>query len=235
MADKVVSILTLHGIGSPLQSYSASAMHWLATALRRHGVRLSYQAAWYDPVLAQGAREFLDDQREMGMDIDQLSTSIVWNTLSDATAYRNPAIQDRIFDTIDAAYMRLRSDDVVIIGHSLGCLVAIDWLNSRDRATISDLFTLACNSKLWYLGRDRNGAQIPFPTPPQARGGKWLNIIDRDDALGSFMGKYAPAIDLEVEVEGWFKRTGAAHTKYWTSERLWAKTLVPFVLNGMRQ
>lgn len=228
---KHVHVLTLHGIGHPESSYSAKAMQWLGAALRKKGVELHYQAAWYDPILNEGSAEFLADQQQMGLDTHQLSTDLVWNTLSDATAYRHPAIQDRVFDVVDTAYARLRSDEVVVIGHSLGCLVAIDWLNSRTSARISNLVTLACNSKLWYLGHARDGKRVPFPTPAQARGGKWLNVLDKDDALAAFMSPYSPAVDLEVEVQGWFKRTGAAHTKYWTSSRLWEKTLVPFVLD----
>lgn len=196
-------------------------MKRLGKALAKRDITLHYRSVHYDAILAPASHAFQHDQIARGMDAGQLTSDIGINTLSDALVITNAKVQAKVFDLVDREYMALRSDTPVLIGHSLGCKVLLDWAASRQLAPIKELVTLACNAALWYLGDD-------FPVPRQiAGGGKWINVADKDDMLGAAMEGVAPgsAMDLEVPLGGWFSRTGAVHTKYWNDARLWEKTL----------
>lgn len=223
---KTVSILNIHGIGEPGPDFAVKAMGWLGTALAKRNVDLRYTSAHYDPILSAPARAFQADQAARGMDAYQKSTNLVDQTLADATAYAHaPGVREKVFQVVDRAYLRLRSDDVILIGHSLGCLVALEWLVSRQAAPVGGLITMACNTPLFYLG-------ATFPRPKQLTGGKFLNVVDKDDALGACLEGITPdAIDLKVKLQGWLSWTGLSHTAYWSSSRLWGKTLPPFIDN----
>ncbi len=222
---KTLSVLTCHGIGSPKPDYAAKAMAGLATGLKPLGYELRYRAVHYDPLLAEVSRAFENDQRMRGMD-SQLSSRIVTHTLADALVGTNARMQARIHDLIDTEWMKLRSDNVVMIGHSMGNAHLISWLNSRKLAKCSQLVTMATNTAFWYMGDE-------FPVPPQvAKGGRWLSVVDKDDPLGCFMEGVTKgaAVDLEVSLGGWLSWGAPSHCAYWTSRKLFSR-LLPSLLS----
>ncbi len=226
MSDRILSVLTLHGIGTPPADYAAKAMARMHAALKKRGIGLHHRSVWYDPILDAASRAFERDQHLRGMD-RQPTTRIADHTLSDALVGTNAKVQERIFDLIDVEYMKLRTDEVVIISHSMGCKHALDWLRSRELARCANLVTMACNTALWYLDAESDsGSSVPVPRQV-AKGGKWLNVVEKDDMLGRFMegATGGAAIDLEVKLGGWFSWSGASHVNYWSDKRLFSKTL----------
>ncbi len=223
-----LSVLTVHGIGSPDADYAAKAMSRLGRALASRNVELKYRSVHYNPIIERAAKAYARDQVARGMD-DQPTTRLATHMLADAlVGGSNVMMQRRIFDLMDAEYIKLRSESVVLIGHSLGCKLLLDWLTSRERVQPRELVTMACNTALWYLDAD-DPSGVSMPVPAQLRrGGKWLNLADRDDMLGGMMegASHGAAIDVEVKVGGWLSgRWGTSHTKYWGSSGIFEKTL----------
>jgi hypothetical protein len=226
--SRTISVLTTHGIGSPSPDYAAKAMRRLGVALAKKDITLQYRSVHYDPIIERAASVFAKDQIARGMD-DQPATRAAIHMLADAlVGGSNARMQARIFDLIDTEYCKLRSSEVVLVGHSLGCKLLLDWLSSRRSATVSTLVTMACNSALWYLDPDDpSGVSMPVPAQLQS-GGKWLNLADKDDMLGAMMegASHGRAIDVEVKVGGWLTgRWGTSHTKYWGSDSIFSRTL----------
>lgn len=109
-------------------------------------------------------------------------------------------------------------DEVILLGHSLGGVAAVDLLISEDIANVSGLITVGSQAPflheigaLWSLG---DGDALPAHFP------RWLNIYDRKDFL-SFTGAkiFADRVDdVRVDNRCSFPRS---HSAYWKNPEVW--------------
>ena len=86
-----------------------------------------------------------------------------------------------------------------IFAHSLGGLIATDWLRQRPDLTQMRLVTLGCNIGLFNLGC--NFVRVPSLEAP----GRWLNFFSPRDFLGFPLAvdpALAHVVDHKVGVGG---------------------------------
>ena len=211
--------LFLHGVGTQRAGYSAKAREWLTGVLPAFA---SQEVVWA-PVLDAFETDMLATVKRGGSNNRPMQRFVV-NVLADALSYRHR--QDQIFELIDQSYCRLRAPGgVTIFAHSLGALLALEWLRARPTVQVDKLVTFGVNLQLFYLGGD-------FVSPAQvAAPGCWVNAFSDTDALGWPLRGWLPHVrDVEVNVGGLFSRwNGLAHTAYFDSRRFWRNT-VPSLL-----
>lgn len=122
-------------------------------------------------------------------------------------------------DLREAARRRGRADPLVVVGHSLGGVIAYDLLTSTARDVDVDLF-ITVGSQVGFFEELKlfhsSDPEIPggdperrLPRPANIR--RWLNVFDHGDLLGFEVGSIIEG------VEDYVYRTGAlftAHTAY---------------------
>jgi len=208
-------VITFHGIGNDTPStYAKAAM----TRLGRQLPGLRHASVHWGPLLDVPQREMMRDMRKRGSK-GNLVQGISYKTLGDALAYRN--VEGAVRLLADYETNNLGGSVDVVVAHSLGCVLALGWLNSRSFANPVTLVTLGCNLGLWQAGAD---AKIPKPRPVH----RWLNLFDATDGLGGPIGGIAHARDIEVSVgRPWyaFMVPAADHVGYWNDADLWSRTL----------
>jgi pimeloyl-ACP methyl ester carboxylesterase len=217
MAQQVHAIF-IHGVGTQKAGYSDFAQKQLSAGLPR-GTFLNAQEVLWAPVLDKLETTMLKSVKKNGSR-NKLLQRVVVETLADALCYSNSS--GPIFDLIDAAYARTRADTVHIFGHSLGALLAVEWLRTRERTDPRKLVTFGCNLQLFHLGDDawRAPPQVSVPN-------KWVNCFDDADMLGWPLRGWLPHVkDVEVNVGSWWQRwNGLAHTGYFTDKTFWRSTI----------
>ncbi|MDI6105450.1 hypothetical protein QLQ12_43395 [Actinoplanes sp. NEAU-A12] len=108
---------------------------------------------------------------------------------------------------------------VVVLGHSLGGIAAVDLLSAPDRPSgVRLLVTAGSQAPYLYLldALDRlrpGGAAAPF-TP-------WLNVYDRADLLSFCAARVFPAIGIRDEPVDAGVPFPDAHSAYWEQPRLY--------------
>ncbi len=122
--------LFLHGVGQQTAGYSHKAQLKLATSLQKRGVQLYGQEVLWSPVLDHYEAQMAREVGRRGSKNRPLQRLVV-GTLADALCYQNR--REDILDLVDQAYLKLRCETVTIFAHSLGCLIAADWMRSRNR------------------------------------------------------------------------------------------------------
>ena len=214
---KTLAAIFIHGVGEETAGYSAFAQKTLSRALLSRGVAFYGQEVLWAPVLDTLERDMLFSVGKRGSR-NNLTQRLVVGTLADALCYPNK--REDILDLVDQAVARSRADEVHIFAHSLGGLIATDWLRSRPSARLHGLSTFGCNLQLFSLGSNFNcPAQIQVP-------GKWTSYFDNADMLGWPLGGWQPQVtDVKVNVGGLLGWTGLSHIEYWDDSRFWGKTV----------
>lgn len=217
-------LVALHGIGKGTDPHFADrAMSQLTTGLAEQGVKSSWAAAHWGPVLDKPEARLLADSKRAGSE-GRLVQRLVLGTLADALQF--PHYSARIFDVIDAAVARTGTGGkLVFVGHSLGCILTLRYLEARPDIADArpDVVFTGCNVPLFVP---------PGYVPPAGLGepGRIVCAFDEDDGIGWPCRMWAPAAtDIEVSVGGWFGWSGMSHTGYWGSKKLWTKLLPPVV------
>lgn len=202
-------------------------MKWLSAALSRRGVTLYARSVHWGPIMDAHEEKMLREVGKLGSDGKPVQRAVAM-VGADALSYVHS--RDAIQHVFDYEVGQLRADDFIVFSHSLGCLVATDWLRERTRARCAQIFTMGCNLQAFNLG-----AEEKWVCPTQiSRGGSWHNLWDPRDGIGWPTGNWIRhAIDHEVSVGGFLARLvpALAHVGYWTSKKLWSKT-VPKLLLG---
>lgn len=205
----------VHGVGSQAAGYSTHAQKWFASKVPNF---YGSEALW-SPVLDRYENKMMKEVARKGSST-RPAQKLVVQTLADALCFQNR--KEEIFDVLDQAYVRLRADEVHIFAHSLGVLLVLEWMRSREKVRVAKLFSFGCNLELFNLG-----AETKFVTPPQVdMPGKWVNAFDPSDMLGWPLRSWLPAVhDIEVNVgsilTSW---NGLAHTGYFHEKSLWLRT-----------
>lgn len=125
------------------------------------------------------------------------------------------------------AYVRRRilesagAGPIVVAGHSLGGVAAVDVLAAEDlRAQVRLLVTLGSQAPLLYevgaLHSVATGRPLPLHVPP------WLNIYDSADFL-SYVGEgvFGPERITDLEISNG-RVPWRAHNAYWDNPQVWA-------------
>lgn len=218
----ILRVLFIHGVGEQTSDFAAEARQNLRVAAARRGLSLFSTQVHWAPHADRAQRAFLADVERRGSR-GNITQRLVVGTLSDALMYvTNPALQKQVFQQLDEQ-MFLLGGRGTIIAHSLGGLIAADYLRARPEHRNVRLVTMGCNIGLFHLGL---GFQ---PVPVLGAPGRWLNVFSRRDMLGYPLagGKGLEHVqDFEVSVGGWFRGwTGLAHTQYWGDKNLFQNTL----------
>ncbi|WP_051798199.1 hypothetical protein [Catenuloplanes japonicus] len=107
---------------------------------------------------------------------------------------------------------------VVLLGHSLGGIAAVDLLSGPDRpASVKLLVTAGSQAPYLYL---MDALDTLRPGRPGAAFTPWLNVYDRSDLLAFCAARVFPgAVDEEVDAGVPFP---GAHSAYWDQRRFYA-------------
>ncbi len=225
---KSIFSLWIHGIGSAERGYSYWAQRKFAAACDKRNAISYAKEVHYAPLFAMQADKFLAATQEHGYKATA-SQRLSINTLADALQWQSDAkLRERVCNVVDYEYLQLRAPgEVVLFAHSLGCLVMLEWLRTRQGVKKVTLITMGFNGGIFNLGG-------PMAVPAQvSQPGSWLNLYDPHDALG--WPAHATAglehvIDCKVEVGGFITgNTGLAHVMYWETAHLWQDT-IPYLL-----
>ncbi len=222
---RAVHCVFVHGVGEQSADFADKATKWLAAACSRNQATLYARSVHWSPLLDAHQRKMMKRVASEGS-ANRPAQRLTVGTLSDALCY--DLHRDAIHHVFDYEVRQLRADDFVIFAHSLGALIAVDWMRSRQRAQVGRFVTFGCNLELFHLGR-----QDDFVAPAQvAQPGSWHNLFDEDDALGWPIRGWIPhVVDHEVSVggllTGWW---GLSHTAYLTDKKLWTQTMPRIIL-----
>lgn len=223
---KQIHAVCVHGIGHATPAdFADKAMKRLSASLSKKGIVLYSRSVWWGPLLDGPEERAYKELQRRGME-GRMIQGVAWQTLADALAYKNYA--ENINLLFDYEITKLRAPEhVVFIGHSLGCTLISDYLNSRARIKARAL-TMGNNQGLWFIGKEDQ-----YKAPAQLKGtDRWYNVFDEDDAIGGPVGHWTPAQDIQVSVGGLFSGWwGASHTAYWPSRRLFSD-VVPGLVEG---
>jgi pimeloyl-ACP methyl ester carboxylesterase len=220
MPTSSIAALFIHGVGQQTADFADRAQRWLAGALSARGCTLYGRSVHWAPIL-DAPQQAMAAAVKRGGSAGRPAQGLVIRTLADALSYGHH--RDAIHYVMDYEIRQLRADNVVIFAHSLGALIACDYLRSRTGVKVDKLVTFGCNLELFY-----QGAEASFVVPPQVDApGKWVNAFDEDDMLGWPVRAWLPKVrDVEVSVggllTGWW---GLSHTAYFADKRFWTSTV----------
>ncbi len=228
-----VYALFLHGIGTQTETFARKSHQYLDQGLKRYGARCYGRSVHYAPLLDKAGDKLLAAVKAAGSR-GNLTQQLSIMVIADALQYaRNPKAQQEIHYLLDYEYTRLRAaDEVTIFGHSLGCLVALDWIRSRDAVRRVRFVTMGCNLGLFDLG---TGIEVPYQIEQP---GDWLNLFDPSDGIGfplnvGIWPELCHVRDVKVQVGGLITgNTGLAHMQYFDDEDLW-RTTIPALLSKL--
>ncbi len=224
MALDTLHGLFIHGVGQQGPSFAHDSRRYLRAAMLKQGVSSYMRSVWWAPYADKYEHEFLKKVEKKGSRAN-LTQKLVVGTLADALFYQgSPKLQQECFSLLDYEYDQLgnQKHNAVIFAHSLGGLIATDWLRARPQNGIRKLITFGCNLGIFNL--DGN-----FDNPRQLVYGKWTNMFDSSDMLGyplAVQPSFAHVQDVEVSVGGWLTGWwGISHCSYFGDKKLWSKTI----------
>lgn len=220
--------LFIHGIGEQGSDFADEPRRWLRDVCRGRGVGFHAQSAHWAPLADAQQADFLKAVGAHGANRNTTQRLAVM-TLADALLYQsNKSFRSQVFAELDNRVWLLGSGGFTIFAHSLGGLIAVDYLRARPEIKSIRMVTLGCNLGLFHLGQ-------ALSLPPALRKAHWLNLFSPRDMLGfplSISPEMAHVKDVSVSVGGIFTGwTGLAHIRYWGDGRLWRKT-IPGLLFG---
>ncbi|MEU7059788.1 alpha/beta fold hydrolase [Streptomyces sp. NPDC046197] len=103
---------------------------------------------------------------------------------------------------------------VVLVGHSLGGIIALDTLISRPLPQVRLLVTAGSQGPFLYESGSLPSLEHPAPLPPHVP--DWLNLYDPRDLLGYCGAELFPGRVTDVAVDS-RQPFPAAHSAYWTN------------------
>lgn len=221
-ADKEVYALFIHGIGSQDQRYADYARKKLRAALADRGMKFYARSVHWSPILDVHEKQLLENVKKHGSDARLLQRQSVM-TLADALSYKYS--QEQINNLIWYELNELGpTKPVYIFCHSLGVVLATDYLRAYPQQRVAKFVSMGTNLALFF-----GGDPSRFACPVQLKGAnKWLNLFSPSDAIGFPLRGFQPQVqDVEVNVGPWYAKIipGATHVGYLENSRLWGKTI----------
>ncbi|MER6344772.1 alpha/beta fold hydrolase [Streptomyces sp. NPDC001595] len=103
---------------------------------------------------------------------------------------------------------------VVLVGHSLGGIIALDTLVAEPLPAVRLLVTAGSQGPFLYESGALPSLEHPAPLPPHVPG--WLNLYDPRDLLAHVGGALFPGRVTDVAVDS-RQPFPASHSAYWTN------------------
>jgi hypothetical protein len=107
---------------------------------------------------------------------------------------------------------------VILVGHSLGGIIALDSLVLGPLPVVRLLVTVGSQAPFLYESGSLPSLVHPDPLPPHVP--PWLNIFDPRDLLGYVGARLFPGRVTDEPVDG-RQPFPAAHSSYWTNPRVY--------------
>jgi pimeloyl-ACP methyl ester carboxylesterase len=214
--------LFVHGVGQQGHDFADESRTWLRKACSARNVAPFFMSTHWAPFADSAQANYLKAVEAKGS-AGNMAQRLVIGTLADALMYQsNELLRGRIYDLMDRQVMAFEGKTFTVFAHSLGCLIATDWLRQRPNLACNRLVTLACNIGLFNLGEG-------FKPVKQLHSNRWINLYAKRDMLG-FPLRVDPKLnfvhDVRVNLGGLFAGwTGLVHTKYWGDRKLWSETV----------
>lgn len=218
----------IHGVGEQGPDFAVPARIALKRALAGRKLDLWARSVHWAPYADIPQKRYLASVEAAGSR-GNATQRLVVGTLADALMYHtNERLRSNLFRLLDRHLVSLgHANDLrrptTIFAHSLGGLIATDWLRARPDVSGVQLVTFGCNIGLFTLGES-------FEPVPQLRApGSWVNLFSPRDMLGFPLAvdpALAHVLDVKIGVGGWFTGwTGLAHVRYWDDKKLWSRTI----------
>ncbi len=210
-------VIYIHGVGRQDKGFSAFAQKRMRKSLRNRGLTHHGQEVLWAPVLDDLQDRMLADVKKLGSK-GNLTQQLVIGTLSDALNYHNR--KEQIFALIDVAIARLRSDSVHICAHSLGVVLALEYLMSRT-SVAATMTSFGTNAQLFQIGA-RASCPLTLKGP-----NRWRNAFYEADMLGFPVSSWMPQVkDYKLSKPFWSISTivpGLSHNDYWKDSDFWSR------------
>lgn len=116
-----------------------------------------------------------------------------------------------------------KPDNIVIIAHSLGSVIAYDYIfrfreeyRLRRGINVEALITLGSPIPIFTSAMNHVDNEIALPSNVK----RWINILDPDDGVARYCKRYFKNIKVEdIEVNtGWFPLS--SHSNYWKDKEV---------------
>ena len=130
-----------------------------------------------------------------------------------------------ILKKVDNAFKTIcsdKSDKVIVIAHSLGSVVAFDYIfgfrkyKIRPKINVEALITLGCPVPLFTSAMGHVESKITLPKNVK----RWINILDPDDGVGRFCKPFFKNVKVQdITINTGFGPLGS-HSKYWKSRKV---------------
>jgi hypothetical protein len=209
------TVMIIHGIGEHETGYSVPFQERLFREINSDKVQ--FIEIRYSHLLDRGIKEYnLNEHNIKELGSDEFR-KLFNSTLYDAISYGYT--RKSVFDYIDASIPE-KIDNLTVIAHSLGGIVAYDWIyhqkeNERNERKIKNFFTLGSPLALKMITRRH-----------ELRAEYWMNIVGEHDIIGKPM-KISPADMKQVNRDyicpvGGFvqRRTPFCHTGYFDDDNV---------------
>ncbi|GAB4324817.1 MAG: hypothetical protein Kow00117_12790 [Phototrophicales bacterium] len=216
-----VAVMMIHGIGDQTEDYvHESTARLVESVKQRCGDGVVFANAYWADVLSNEQKEMQKRLKAGGvMHYNALRTFLI-DFVGDALAYQptphNRTVYDKIHVIVANTMQHLAQNagenaPLVIIGHSLGTIIASNYIydlqihpqrqiipahveqkigqTPLERAeTLVSFYSLGCPLPLWSLRFDDFGTPIQVPSPNLQQHypnitGEWVNFYDQDDIL----------------------------------------------------
>ncbi|WP_330329302.1 alpha/beta fold hydrolase [Streptomyces sp. NBC_00536] len=122
---------------------------------------------------------------------------------------RGERLRRRLRETIEGL-----EPPVVVIGHSLGGIIALDTLIAAPLPQVALLVTVGSQGPFLYESGALPGLAYPEPLPEHVP--EWLNLYDPRDLLGYIGAPLFPHRVTDIEVDN-RQPFPASHSAYWTN------------------
>ncbi len=208
-------VLCWHGIGhNTPATYADKAM----ARLKTRAPRMVSGSVHWGGLLDHYQEDMLKDMKKRGSR-GNLIQGVSYEVLGDALSYTNVEGAARLLADYQVGNMGGMD---IVIGHSLGCVLALGYLHANPIGEPVTLVTMGCNLGLWRAGATGN-----YDKPRRVF--RWINVFDATDGLGGPLGGFVTGVrDYEVSLKGpwWsFLAPSTDHTAYWNDEKLFKQSI----------
>ena len=215
--------IILHGVGTQKPDYADFALKHIPGSLHAKPV-------CYAPILQRPEKAFEEYAKQKGSKMDFIQRFMAEYS-ADALAYRN--FSDQIFALIDAEVTKMSAGPISFWTHSLGCMIANDYLNARPNVKIERFVTFGCNIGFFEMG-------AKLQVAPQLQGvDVWHNFFYKRDPLGYALEGITEGAEHVVDTRItriWYSLSlffsALTHTDYFKDRHFWSKT-VPGVYSAL--
>lgn len=245
-----LAVAIVHGMGRDKRGFSHDLQRGIAKAYQQQGLGHQWEDIYFQEVL--WADLLTDTQMTLYQRLTQHHSlrykrlrRFFIEYLGDVLAYEGSA---KIDGYRQAIYQRMQSAltsflplyeaqsncPLIVIGHSLGSIIALDFLKQHGAPFLSHLcgiVTLGSPLALWSLQNKDFGRPLSFPgeslSPSHQARARWLNIYDKDDviayplkAINSHFNQ-SVSEDIQINVGGPFTSWNPfSHQGYWTNRQV---------------